>query len=417
MQIAVRSTYAAGVALIGAGVIAVSPVSPPTTTSLHLPAVQSSAVQLAAAANPITQWEQIVTEALQNTKTLVTGVFADPAPVLGRIVKNELSNFGTLGGALRDFATAFVGQLGDVPAGLRTGLSQVFTGHISDGFQTLFQTVLTPILVPIISLPNFLTDVQGFFVKPVQNLANAITAAVTPAGGGMGWLLSAGLPVVSMLADSVAASGDSLQSVYNALKAGKLGAAIGAILAIPGTITGALLNGYNDDGGGLLGPNGLLQGFRNALKVIAAAIAPVVPAPAAASKSAGSPTATPVAALATPGAVTLKAPVAADAGDDSAVAVAPVTKRDRGARGSRVKSSGEDGAASVASVASDGAAAKGSVSGAGVHKAGSSSKRDHTRARKSAGSAAADSGSSARGGGHARGAGAGTHRTAKAGGA
>jgi len=281
MQIAVRSTYTAGVALIGAGVIAMSPVSPPTMTSLQLPAVQSSAVQLAAATNPITQWEQIVTEALQNTKTLVAGVFADPAPVLGQIVKNEISNFGTLGGALKDFMTAFVGQLGDVPAGLRTGLTQVFTGHISDGFQTLFQTVLTPIMVPIITVPDFLTDIQGFFAKPVQNLVNVITAAITPASG-MGWVLTAGFPVISVMADMVAATGDSLQLVLDSVKSGNLVGALGAILAIPGTITGALLNGYQIEGGGLLGPNGFFQGLRNALKVIATAITPTATPPVAA---------------------------------------------------------------------------------------------------------------------------------------
>jgi hypothetical protein len=78
MQIAVRSTYMAGVALVGASVIAASPVAPPIP-DVHLPAVHASAIQLAALsqANPLTQWGQIITEALQNTKVLAAGVLAD----------------------------------------------------------------------------------------------------------------------------------------------------------------------------------------------------------------------------------------------------------------------------------------------------------------------------------------------------
>lgn len=395
MQIAVRSTVTAGVALIGAGVIAVSPVAPPTH-DLHLPAVHVSAVQLAAGVNPLTQWGQVIAEALQNTKTLAAGVLADPAPVLGQVVKNEFANFGTLGGALRDFMTAFVGQLGNVPAGLKTGLSQVFTGHISDGFQTLFQTVLTPILIPIITIPTFLTDVQGFFVKPVQNLVNVITAAVTPASG-VGWVLAAGFPAISVMADTVAATGDSFQRVLDSVKSGNLVGALGAILAIPGTITGALLNGYNDDGGGLLGPNGIVQGLRNALKIIATAIKPTTAQPpvAAASVPAASTGITLSAGETSAAAgksavvtkVTTEKPSAATDSDD---ALATATKKDRrAAHSTHKKSSSSTDDASVAATgqqvtgASDQAAAP-------THKTGASSKRDRAGV-KNGNSAAAGS--------------------------
>ena len=97
MQHAVRSSLTTGVALIGAGVIAVSPVTHQPLPDLHLPAFHASAVQLTAQVNPITQWGQIITEALQNTKGLVTEVIADPAPVLGQVVRNQIASAVAVG--------------------------------------------------------------------------------------------------------------------------------------------------------------------------------------------------------------------------------------------------------------------------------------------------------------------------------
>lgn len=281
MQIAVRSTYTAGVALMGAGVIAVSPVSPPLP-DIHLPAAHTSAVQLAALAqvNPLTQWEQVITQALQNTQTLVGGVLADPAPVLGQIVKNQISSAGTLAGSLGDFLRSVVEQLGQTPGYIGDGLKSLASGHITEGLQTLFEAVLLPIVTPIIST-TILTDVQAVIRKPVQNLLNVIDSAITSPTG-LGWLLTAGFPVLTIMSDAVTATGDSLQRVLDSVKAGNLIAAVGAVLAIPGTITGALLNGYNDDAGGLLGAYGLFAGLRNALHIIATAIKPTSTPPVAA---------------------------------------------------------------------------------------------------------------------------------------
>jgi hypothetical protein len=394
MQIAVRSTYMAGVALIGAGVIAVSPVAPPMP-DIHLPAVHASAVQLAALsqANPLTQWGQVIAEALQNTKVLATGVLADPAPVLGQIVKNQFASAATFGGSLKDFLTAVVAQLGQTPEMVKQALGQLAAGQITDGLVTLFQAAIFPIIVPVLNT-NFLTDVQAVVRKPVQNMLNVIDAALfTPTGAG--WVLAAGFPAIQLMGDAVTATGDSLQRVLNAVKAGNLGAALGAILAIPATITGALLNGYQGDGGGILGPNGIVQGLRNALHIIATAITPATTeAVAAASipqKSTGitlsmgdklATVAKPVAAVPATGAKNTSADqnaekpaAAADANDDSATA--PVAKTDRRARGPHQKSSSgaADASATAAGQQTTGA---GDDASAPTPKAATRSKGDRT---------------------------------------
>ncbi len=322
MQTAVRSSLTTGVALIGAGVIALSPVTHQPTPDLHLPALHTSAVQLAAQVNPITQWGQLITEALQNTKGLVTGVIADPAPVLGQVVRNQIASAVAVGGSVRDYLVAVGQQLGTTPESLNQAFQQLAAGHVADAVQTLYSAVLTPFVLPILTT-SILTDVQAAFRKPVQNMLNVIDTAIT-APNGLGWVLTAGLPLLAVMSDVVTATGDGLQNVVNAFSAKNLGAVVNAIVAMPGSITGALLNGYNGDGAGILGPNGIIQGLRNALGVIATAITPVTPPPVAA---AGVPSATStMVALSTAEKTT---PTAKPTAETKPLAVAPAVSADK----------------------------------------------------------------------------------------
>lgn len=280
MQTAVRSSLTTGVALMGAGVIALSPITHQPMPDLHLPALHASAVQLTAQVNPITQWGQIITEALQNTKGLVTEVIADPAPVLGQVVRNQIASAVTVGGSVRDYLVAVGQQLATTPESLKQAFQQLAAGHVADAVQTLYGAVLTPFVLPILTT-SILTDVQAAFRKPVQNMLNVIDTAITSPSGA-GWVLAAGFPLLAVMSDVVTATGDGLQNVVNALSAKNLGAVVNAIVAMPGSLTGALLNGYNGDGAGILGPNGIVQGLRNALGIIATAIKPVTPPPVAA---------------------------------------------------------------------------------------------------------------------------------------
>jgi hypothetical protein len=68
MQVASRPRLNAGIALVGASVVAVCPLAP-QMPDVHLPSIQSAAVELAASmsamasapvVNPIEQWTQVV---------------------------------------------------------------------------------------------------------------------------------------------------------------------------------------------------------------------------------------------------------------------------------------------------------------------------------------------------------------------
>lgn len=72
MHAAIRSPMIAGVALVGAGAIAVSPVvaSPP---GIHLPAVQlSAAMQQTGLENPITVFAPIFAQTLADAQRAIT---------------------------------------------------------------------------------------------------------------------------------------------------------------------------------------------------------------------------------------------------------------------------------------------------------------------------------------------------------
>ena len=83
MHTALRPYMTTGVALVGASVIAVTPISPPPA-EIHMPAprVSSASVELTAAFDPITAYTQLFTNTFNNLVGLGGEVLADPAPIL-----------------------------------------------------------------------------------------------------------------------------------------------------------------------------------------------------------------------------------------------------------------------------------------------------------------------------------------------
>src|ERR1700752_4781526 len=96
-----------GVALVGASVIAVTPISPPPA-EIHMPAprVSSAAVELAAAFDPITAYTQLVTNTVNNLAGLGGEVLADPLPVVQQILTNSIGNAKIIGGSLQSAGAA-----------------------------------------------------------------------------------------------------------------------------------------------------------------------------------------------------------------------------------------------------------------------------------------------------------------------
>ena len=90
MQAAVRSYRTMGVALVGASVVAVSPMAPPLP---HVQAVEravsSAGVELDALVNPIEQWVQVLQAAGANLGTIAQTIIDNPTPILSQVIANQ----------------------------------------------------------------------------------------------------------------------------------------------------------------------------------------------------------------------------------------------------------------------------------------------------------------------------------------
>jgi hypothetical protein len=246
MQLAARSSVGAGVALVGAAVIAVQPVAP-MLPDISVPGIHAAQVELAALANPADQWAQVIGTAIDNLGQLGQQVLADPAPVIQKIINNQLANSAVLGKAIDQASTAIATAVQGLPAVLQTASEQLAAGNVSGAVQTIIGPVL-PLALGIID--GVLTG-YSVVTNTAQNLANVVAAVpnlILPT------LLAVTGPVIS----GINAVSDTAQNVVNGVTAGNVEAVFNALAGAPAQLTGAILNGFGNGPLGLPSP-GLLS--------------------------------------------------------------------------------------------------------------------------------------------------------------
>lgn len=114
MPVTLRSPLATGVALIGAGAIALTPLSAPPA-ELPTPAIQSTAVQLTAAIDPLEAWVKLFTNTGVSATTLAEQILADPAPILTQILHNGAVHAQTVGTIVQGMGNGVVQWVNDLP--------------------------------------------------------------------------------------------------------------------------------------------------------------------------------------------------------------------------------------------------------------------------------------------------------------
>jgi hypothetical protein len=338
MHAAVRPYLTAGVALVGAGVVAVSPLAPPMP-DIHLPSVRSAAVELAATVaqevSPIDQWAQVLQTAFANLGALKQGLAADPDPILQQIIANQSANAAILGTAGTAVVTAFTTLGQTLPGALQTALTQLRAGDVTDAVTTATDPVVL-LALGLIDAGFTGADAWQAVANTVQNFANVVAAVPKLALGSF-------LAVTAPLISAINAETATAQAVVDAGAAGDLKGLATALINNPALVTGAFLNGYGDipllslPAGGLLsGPgeipgitNGLISGLLALRDTIATALEPTTTTAKTAAVSAfASPAALPAAGATTvalttaPATKAIKAPAAkaASATDPSAAA-------------------------------------------------------------------------------------------------
>ncbi|MGY4649185.1 hypothetical protein [Mycobacterium sp. URHB0021] len=188
MQIALRRSYAtAGVALVGAGVIAMSPIAP-QVPDMHPPTLQAPAVELTA----LPSWLQWVDDGTLQLQTQIAGVvaqlqsqIADPLPVLVQIARNQGANIQRL-------ASAFTTSGGDIADG--------FVGAPAALLNAINDAIANPADIPAIvaSLVNGAVQNVADAAAPVIDAVTAIATITVTRAGGAAQALAANIEPVTL---------------------------------------------------------------------------------------------------------------------------------------------------------------------------------------------------------------------------
>lgn len=216
MQVAARSYLAAGVALVGAGAIAVSPVSPPVPDVV----AASPAVALSASIDPITPWLNVFNTAEVNFANLVDKWLEAPAPVLQQVIANQIG---------------YLSQLPDFPA-----IVEEIAANAEAAIKAPFAVDLTTMDELHATIYDLLLNGLPPIIDPVvpADLAPLVQFSTTYLSGVL-------LGLVGPVINPALALGGSLNAVFENLtgEAPDLEAALNTLLNTPAAMADAFLNG------------------------------------------------------------------------------------------------------------------------------------------------------------------------------
>jgi len=214
MQVAVRSRLNMGIALAGAGAIALAPIAQPmpAIAELQARAVSSAQVALTAAANPIEQWAQIIQDTLANGGALVQSYLNNPLPIVHQLLLNGLGYGQEVVTGLQGAFSAFVQQMAfdnpyGTPAKLQQGIQQILAGQFADGVESLYEAIINAVVQPAFAL----LPLMQIPVTMVKNFGNAF--ATVPSS-----ILGVGFGALGIVSASVTALGTSGQAIIDAVR-------------------------------------------------------------------------------------------------------------------------------------------------------------------------------------------------------
>jgi hypothetical protein len=303
MHVAARRHTRPGIALAGAAVIAVSPIVPILPDvhlpDVHLPHLSAAQVELTALTNPLAQWQQVISTAIDNIGQLGGLVLDDQAPIIQQVIADQLANAAVLSAVAKHTLAAINTSAAALPAALQTASGQLAAGDVEGAVAGIVSSLL-PLVLNLVDGFNGAYPVVSNGAQNMANLVAVVPKLVLPA------ILALSAPLVSL----VNAGAATAQDVVDALGAGNIEGLANAIIDAPAVLTGAVLNGYGDSplglpSAGLLSPIGALgplsagtiSGLLSLRDIIASAIKPLAPPPAVKALKAEQTSGAPVAEL------------------------------------------------------------------------------------------------------------------------
>ena len=123
---------------------------------------------------------EILQKGLADTVSLGSTVLASPAPILSRIITNQLANTTALAGISENFLSNVVtAVVQDVPQQIQMGIQQIANGEITNGLNSFVGALLLPLVGPGLSNLELINDVVPILKAPVQNVLNLLDVAPT----------------------------------------------------------------------------------------------------------------------------------------------------------------------------------------------------------------------------------------------
>ncbi|OBB30740.1 hypothetical protein A5792_18510 [Mycolicibacterium peregrinum] len=208
MQLAPRSYLAAGVALVGASAIAVSPMAPavPAAPSVHMPVALTAAVD-----NPLTVFEP----AFAATQTMISNIIerqtTNPAPIAKQLVENAVAGYQValstppawqIAKVLADAVIAAqnfgpnLAALGETTSAAGTALSEALS-DLGAGLPAGLEAAMAKIAA---GDPGGALD--GLVLDGMQPIINILIFAVSPEINAVGHLLNIPQPLIDAASEA-----------------------------------------------------------------------------------------------------------------------------------------------------------------------------------------------------------------------
>jgi hypothetical protein len=173
MQLALRPYVTAGIALVGASVIAVSPIVP-SHSEVHLPAVNLTT----SIDNPFQVFAPVVDAAGNWIASTIQTELTNPFPILQQIATNQITTATGVLEAVRAGAAGVGEIVGGLPAALGAASEKLAVGDVNGAIDAIMMAGLNPFMSLIFGT---WTPLQTVFERPFQ-IGQAMVPAMFEVG-------------------------------------------------------------------------------------------------------------------------------------------------------------------------------------------------------------------------------------------
>jgi hypothetical protein len=169
MQLAMRPYVTAGIAIVGASVIAVTPIAPSANVSMSMQSVNLTA----SIDNPIAVFTPVVNAAGDWITSTIQSEIANPFPILQQIAANQITTAREVLAAAQAGAKGLGELAAGLPAALQAAGAKLAVGDVNGAIDAIISSGLNPIIGMITGI---WTPLQAAFQRPF-----AIGQAMVPA--------------------------------------------------------------------------------------------------------------------------------------------------------------------------------------------------------------------------------------------